>query len=245
MKKMVLMVAALAVSGIAPAVAADLPSPAYSRAPAVVVPVPYDWSGFYLGGQVGYAGSSSSYTLVEVPTSEVFSFNPSSFIGGGHAGLQGQWGSGVFGIEGTFSVLDQNQTDIAVLLPGRLRMLSTKDIATVVGKAGYAADAWLFYVKGGFADAKINTFAINPATGIFGGANAWQAGYTVGGGVDYMFAKGWIAGVDFNYYDFRFNRPVVASSGVLVNFNGKNDVYAGMFRLSYLFNWASPVVARY
>jgi hypothetical protein len=25
----------------------------------------------------------------------------------------------------------------------------------------------------------------------------------------------------------------------------ERDVYAGMFRLSYLFNWLSPIVARY
>ncbi|MGD0849779.1 hypothetical protein, partial [Bradyrhizobium sp.] len=31
------------------------------------------------------------------------------------------------------------------------------------------------------------------------------------------------------------------SSGIPSNLTGKNDVYAGMFRLSYLFNWASPV----
>jgi outer membrane immunogenic protein len=225
--------------------AADLAARPYTKVPAPLMVAMYDWTGFYLGGQVGYAGSSGSYTLFQPAANEAFSFNPSSFIGGGHAGLQGQWGSGVFGIEGTYSVLDQNQTDLAVLLPGRLRLLSTRDIATIVGKAGYAAGPWLLYVKGGFADAKINTYGINPASGVFGGANAWQTGYTVGGGVDYMFAKSWIAGVDFNYYHFSFNRPVTASDGTLTNFTGKNDVYAGMFRLSYLFNWASPVVARY
>jgi outer membrane immunogenic protein len=237
--KKILLSAIATVALVAPALAADLPARTYSRAPAIAAPIAYDWSGFYLGGQVGYAGSSGSYTLSQPAGNEAFSFSPSSFIGGGHAGLQGQLGSGVYGIESTYSVLDQNQTDIAVLLPGRLRLFSTKDIATVVGKAGYAAGPWLFYVKGGFAGAKIDTFAINPATGVFGGANAWQSGYTLGGGVDYMFAQNWIAGVDFNYYHFGFNRPVIATDGTPTNFTGKNDVYAGMFRLSYLFNWAN------
>src|SRR5665213_700457 len=221
--------------------AADPPARTYSKAPAVFAPIAYDWSGFYLGGQGWYAGSSGSYALVEPAVTEAFRFNPNSFIGGGHAGLQGQWGSGVFGVEATYNALDQKQTDIAVLLRGRLRMLSTKDIATVVGKAGYAAGPLLFYVKGGFADARIDTFGVNPASGVFGDVNAWQTGFTLGGGMDYMFAKGWIAGVDFNYYDFRFDRPVAASSGVATNFTGKNDVYAGMFRLSYLFSWTGPV----
>jgi hypothetical protein len=33
--------------------------------------------------------------------------------------------------------------------------------------------ALLFYVKGGFADAKINIFNINPASGVFGNTNGW------------------------------------------------------------------------
>jgi outer membrane immunogenic protein len=221
--------------------AVALPAPTYSETQIITD----NWSGFYLGGQGWYAGSSGSYTFVQPAGSESFRFNPNSFIGGGHAGIQGQFGSGVFGIEGTYDVLDQNQTDIAVLFRGHLRTLTTNDIATVVGKAGYAAGAFLFYVKGGFADAKINTFALNPARGISNDADAWQAGYTVGSGIDYLFAKGWIAGVDFNYYDFRFNRSAVGSSGVVSSFIGKNDVYAGMFRLSYLFNWTSPVVTKY
>ena len=45
-------VAFSAILGIGAASAADLPARTYTKAPAVVAPV-YDWSGFYIGGDVG------------------------------------------------------------------------------------------------------------------------------------------------------------------------------------------------
>jgi outer membrane immunogenic protein len=234
-----------AIISVGAASAADLAARPYTKAPAMVAAV-YDWSGFYIGGQIGGATSRGAYTTVETIGSEAFSYDPSSFIGGGHLGVQGQWGSWVLGAEGTYNFTSLKQTDPSILFAPRTRSLSAQDIATVVGKLGYAAGPWMFYAKGGFADSKIDTHGFNPLSGVFADVNDWRAGYTVGGGIDYMFAKNWIAGVDFNYYDFRFNRPTLATSGTAFTFaNGKDQVYAGMFRLSYLFNWASPVVARY
>jgi outer membrane immunogenic protein len=248
MKNSKLISAAVAVGticGIGAASAADLPARTYTKAPMIVDPG-YNWSGFYIGGQVGGATSRGGYTTVETIGSEAFTYNPSSAIGGGHLGLQGQWGSWVLGIEGTYSATKLNQTDPSILFAPRTRSLSAQDIATVVGKVGYAAGPWMFYAKGGFADSKIDTFGINPASGVFADVNQWRSGYTVGGGIDYMFARNWIAGVDFNYYDFRFTRPTLASSGTAITFaSGKDQIYAGMFRLSYLFNWGGPVVAKY
>jgi outer membrane immunogenic protein len=244
MKKL-LVAASILAAGVVGASAADLPARTYTKAPVYVDPG-YNWSGFYIGGQVGGATSRGAYTVVEGLGTEPFGFNPSSAIGGGHLGVQGQWGNWVVGAEGTYNFTKLNQTDPSILFAPRTRSLSAKDIATVVGKVGYASGAWLFYAKGGFADSKIDTFGINPVSGAFADVNSWRAGYTVGGGVDYMFAKNWIAGVDFNYYDFRFNRPTLASTGTAFNFtSGKDQVYAGMFRLSYLFNWNGPVVAKY
>jgi outer membrane immunogenic protein len=44
--------AALAIGGVAQA--ADLPAPAY-KAPVVAAPIPYNWTGFYIGGNGGYS----------------------------------------------------------------------------------------------------------------------------------------------------------------------------------------------
>jgi hypothetical protein len=51
----VMSVAAAGVSvGLTAATAADIsPAPAYAKAPVVAAPVPFSWSGFYLGAQGG------------------------------------------------------------------------------------------------------------------------------------------------------------------------------------------------
>ncbi len=93
--------------------AADLSARPYAKAaPMMAMPAAYDWSGFYIGGQVGYAGSDANYTFTQPNRHESFSFDPSSIIGGGHAGLQGQWGSWVLGVEGAYNYVDLSQTDI-------------------------------------------------------------------------------------------------------------------------------------
>ena len=217
--------------------AADLPRKAPSYAPPPP-PVVYNWAGFYIGGQAGGAWSDSSYTFTNVIGPEDFSHSPASFIGGGHIGAQGQWSNLVVGIEGTFSWMHMDDTQVSVLQPGRLRSLEHNDMATVVGKVGYAFGQWKPYDKGGSATTKIETFAINPATGVSGSTSDWENGWTVGGGIDYMFTPNWIAGVDFNYYRFDFDRNGIATDGTAFSYtNTESNIFAVMARLSYKFDF--------
>ena len=48
--------------GVTSALAADLPARMYSKAPVMVDPG-YDWSGFYIGGNLGYSWGRSSDTI--------------------------------------------------------------------------------------------------------------------------------------------------------------------------------------
>jgi outer membrane immunogenic protein len=242
MKKLAL-AAMLATLGVTSAVAADLPARTmYTKAAPIVAPA-VNWSGFYIGGQVGGAGSSGGYVQTDTGLpSEDIRVNPSSVIGGAHAGVQGQWGSWVLGLEGTFNFSGLKETVPSPVFPDRTRTLQTGDIATVVGKLGYASGQWLFYAKGGFADAHIKTATFNPAGGlnVVSETTLWTAGYTVGGGVDYKLTQNWILGADFNYYNFRFT-PGFAVSNVgstATGTNGRDQIYAGTVRLSYLFNLA-------
>jgi outer membrane immunogenic protein len=69
-------------------------------------------------------------------------------------------------------------------------------------------------------------------------------GYTVGAGVEYMFAQNWSAKAEYMYYNFgnsQFLAPVV-----LVPFgNFRNDEHTVKVGVNYRFNWANPVVAKY
>ena len=231
----------------APAMAADLPARVVRPAPVPVAVATYNWSGFYFGGQIGGAWSNGDYTLAQPAGTEAFSHDPTSWFGGGHVGLQGQWGSWVLGIEGTYSATNLKSTVTGVVLAGRLRTLDIDGVATVVGKIGYAGGNWLLYLKGGLALANIDTFAINPATGVNGSTSGWETGWTIGGGIDYLIAPNWIIGVDANYYRFDFDRSGTFSDGVAFQYSGtRSEIISATARLSYKFGgFGGPVVARY
>jgi outer membrane immunogenic protein len=210
--------------------AADLPR--YAPPP----PAPaWNWSGFYVGGQAGGAWSESFHWL-GFGITETFTHEPSSFIGGGHVGAQAQFGWFVIGVEGTYSWASLDSTVNSRALPGRLRTLEIESISTIVGKLGYAWTNWLFYVKGGWALADLDTFAINPATGVSAGTSGTKDGWTLGVGIDYMVTPNWVVGVDFNRYRFEWDRATVATDGTPTRwFDGRTDIWAVTGRVSFLF----------
>src|ERR1700721_618183 len=72
------------------ALAADLPAPVYTKAPVYVDPG-YNWTGFYLGGNLGYSWgrSSDTSTLANGAGTALFTSaggsNLDGIVGGGHA----------------------------------------------------------------------------------------------------------------------------------------------------------------
>jgi outer membrane immunogenic protein len=85
------------------AFAADLSPRMYTKAP-VVPAVVYDWTGFYIGGNVGYSWgrSDSSLGLIDAGTivnAANSKFNMDGVIGGGQIGYNWQRSNWVFGLE--------------------------------------------------------------------------------------------------------------------------------------------------
>ena len=76
-----------------------------------------------------------------------------------------------------------------------------------------------------------------------------RQGWTVGGGLEWMFAPGWSVFGEFNYMDFgRKDINFVAGPATV----GAPDVIrtrltveTGVIGVNYKFNWAQPVVAKY
>ena len=67
----------------------------------------------------------------------------------------------------------------------------------MTGRAGFALDAALFYAKGGFAWAD-NKFSVS-GLGVTISDSQVHTGYTVGGGLEYLFTPSWSAKAEYMY----------------------------------------------
>jgi outer membrane immunogenic protein len=182
MKKLLLAGVAL-LSLVTAASAADLAARPYTKAPALVSPG-YNWSGFYAGVMGGFAWANDA----------------NGGFGGGTIGYnwQAPGSQFVFGLEvdAAGSSLKTSQTAIIGGIP-----ITAEDkvdaFGSVTGRAGVAVDAALFYVKGGYAwaDNKVSAFA----PGVTFSDSQVHSGYTIGGGVEYMFAPSWSAKAEYMY----------------------------------------------
>ena len=231
MKKFLLGTVALAVLGATvPALAADLgPRRAYTKAPEYVPAPIYNWTGFYIGGHVGGAFVGDDSIAAGVTRS-----SDGTFLGGVQAGADYQFAPNwVVGIEGQYSWLD-NSTD-PVLVGGLLFSDKQKGIASVTGRLGYTWGPTLLYVKGGYAYTDYKTSLTNPATGANVAISSSKDGYTVGAGLEYMFAQNWSGKLEYQYYDFGKTEFTGASV--------KNDEHSVKAGLNYRFNWGGPVAA--
>ena len=210
-------VAALLVGVSSGAFAADL---AIRKAPPPppIIPV-YNWTGFYIGGNVGGAWETGTITdnLFDVS----FSRTRSGFIGGGQVGYNWQvspnW---VVGVEGMFDGTDiRSDTSTVVLANGDVISASAKTdwIATVGARLGYAANNWLFYGKGGGGwvhDSATVTDVVAATGDVFSvSVSDTRGGWMAGGGIEYGFTPNWTARVDYTHIGL----SDVTNTGLFVN----------------------------
>src|SRR3954470_6504858 len=104
MQRLVAVFIALAAAIVsAPVFSADMPVKAR---PVLPDPV-YDWSGFYVGGGTGGVWTKDKRFMPDLPLVGIppttFVARSSDWIFHGHAGVQGQWGRWVIGLEGAYS----------------------------------------------------------------------------------------------------------------------------------------------
>lgn len=238
MKKCLLAVAA-ALAGVATsASAADLGARPYA-APAYAAPI-YTWTGFYLGAHIGgaFSGGNNFNGLV-------LSDYDARLLGGVQAGADWQFaGNFVVGAEGQYSWTGKNNLN-AVFPAGFVYSNNQRALASITARLGYAFGSALVYVKGGYAWSDNNetlTFAGVPVA--FALDSSHSNGWTIGGGVEYMFAPNWSAKAEYQYYNFGDSRFLAPAA--LVPFGTfHNDEHTLKLGVNYRFNFASPVVARY
>ena len=242
MKKFLLgTVALVALGATVPALAADLGAraPYYSKAPAYAAPI-YNWTGFYIGGHIGGAFSSDNNFNGLVTGNN----NDGRFLGGLQVGGDYQFAPNwVVGLEGQYSWLGNNNS---VIFPGgTVYTNNQRELGSVTARLGYTWGPALLYVKGGYAYSNNNeSLVVGGAPTPFAFDSNHSNGYTVGAGLEYMFAQNWSAKVEYQYYNFGDSRFVAPAA--LVPFGSfTTDDHVVKVGVNYRFNWASPVVAKY
>ncbi len=237
MKKILLGAVALAAFA-APAFAADMPARTYSKAPVYSAPaVVYNWTGFYIGGHVGgaFAGDNT------------FGSSDARFLGGVQGGFDYQFAPNwVVGAEAQYSWLTGG-TNNGVLFPGGTLVTSKNDqLGSVTGRVGYTWGPALLYAKGGYAwrdNSNIGaSVAGTPVAFTTNGSH--KDGYTVGAGLEYMFAPNWSAKAEYQYYNFG-KTSFTSGPADIVGVSSRNDEHTVKVGVNYRFGWGGPVAAKY
>jgi outer membrane immunogenic protein len=252
-----LLAAVLLVLSAGVALAADYPRkprkkpPPYVPPPAYVpppLPAPYDWTGFYFGGNVGggWANAKSDFSAAGSPVFASANNSLTGILGGAQVGYNWQSGPTVFGWESDFQFsgvkgqLDAPACPAAVCGVPLSASYSQKMpwFGTVRGRVGYASDMWLMYATGGYAYARLES----EATASAGGATATvsrketRSGWTVGGGIEVALSRQWTAKVEYLYIDLGTRQGSWALTG-LPDLNDSVRVYENLVRagLNYRF----------
>jgi outer membrane immunogenic protein len=170
--------------------------------------------------------------------------NRSGFIGGGQAGYNWQSGFWVGGIEADIQGVAQSGSlsgsgvafvagGAAAGTPDNTTFTGSKSLdyfGTLRGRLGFTATpTFLVYATGGLAYGGVSTSAgfstVNNALPGIGLASTWgtgsstsstRAGWTVGGGLEWMFAPRWSVKGEYLYYDLGTVTYALGSSGSVV-----------------------------
>jgi len=184
-----------------------------------------NWSGFYLGGNLGYgwsdAASSMGFLLFDVPSPLPVgvpgTYRPggNGAVGGGQIGVNYQISRAVFGAEADISSGFKGQEVANGATPsqgGPVPFTSTQTqaidwLATVRGRVGFLPiDSLLIYATGGFAIGGVShssrlAFAGVGGTTYFGTDSSTRTGWTVGGGGEYLIGSNLSVKLEYLYYD--------------------------------------------
>lgn len=153
-----------------------------------------NWSGFYMGPQVAYTWSSTSWQAQNGAT--ITHFYPEGVTVGPHAGWVFPVDAWVLGVEGTYSggsYSSQIGYSDALSLKTTVRQLFT--VAPVVG---YTQQSWLFYGKAGYASGKVEADAYSSTSNIASDSQR-QSGWTAGLGTAYRISQKKSIGLEYNY----------------------------------------------
>jgi outer membrane immunogenic protein len=238
MKKFLLGTVALAAFA-GPAFAADMPARTYTKAPPpyTAPALVYNWTGFYIGGHVGGAFTDGTNLMG----------SDARFMGGVQGGFDYQFAPNwVMGIEAQYSWLPSSSNNGLTFPAGTVVTGNTDQLGSVTGRLGYTWGPALLYAKGGYAWRDGNNIGMTVA-GVpqtFTATGNSKDGYTVGAGLEYMFAPNWSAKAEYQYDNFG-STTITSGPADVVGVRGRDDEHTVKVGVNYRFGWGGPSAPRY
>lgn len=169
----------------------------------------YDWSGAYIGAQVGYGWSGSDAWLrLNSANLHYFPLEPKGALGGLYAGYNHQFvNKAVLGAEIDIAASDINADatllyDLAgVVVPNNVATAKLKWSGALRGRVGYAFDRILPYATAGIVFGRYEVIPDYAYTPPLPGEKT-HVGWTIGAGVEYALTEKLTTRIDYRYSDF-------------------------------------------
>jgi high affinity Mn2+ porin len=199
--------------------AADVPIPVPLKAPDATT---FDWSGFYLGGQIGYATGKSEWSATQPGATtnvrgslDLFNtFDAFSGTGSYFTGLQAGfnynlWPHLLFGVEADIAAPNTiaGTSAFSSRATGQAEFGETVlQSGTVLGRFGFAFGNWLLYGTGGLGwtyDQLSRTQVSDPprgvsaTTGLAETEQLWRFGWAAGAGFEIGIGPAWSAKLEY------------------------------------------------
>ncbi len=215
-----------------------------------------NWNGYYVGIHGGYGWGGADYTFAPGGSGGGNLFSPDATGGsfskgidggifGGHIGLNHQVGCFVAGLEASadWSDLGGTATNLfaPVVVPNTTYETKLRWLATVTPRFGYAVSNWLFYMKGGLAAGSVDSTLAGRIAELFPAqflGNQDHIGWTMGTGIEYLFCRNWIIGLEYNYYDLgtqRYGGEATPNTTFPVDYTLHPSFNTVLARVSYKF----------
>jgi opacity protein-like surface antigen len=185
-----------------------------TKAPVVVATGPVNWTGFYVGGDVGGGWSDTRWSdpFPSMPGSLMDTINVAGFgdhihatgpLGGGQLGANWQTGLWVLGVQADAAVASVRGDDTCFSGLGGFNCQHIDSaLDTITARVGYAWDRALIYAKAGvaWADTTYNLLGNEFISGAGSTTlNTW--GWTAGAGLEYAFTNHWSTFVEYDHID--------------------------------------------
>src|SRR5690348_3186769 len=231
--------------------AADL-APIFKAAPVAVAP----WTGFYVGAHAGFGfGNKKFFDNFPTPDGELDAdSNINGWIGGLQAGYNYQFNRLLLGAEGEFTWGGIDNTFGCFSFGDQVCSARAEWIASLTGRIGAVFGPTLLYVKGGPAwvhDAITDRATCAGTQPVFrAGISAvcgstffghdTRLGWTVGGGIEYLFQPNWSLRIEYDHMDFgRRSMDLNDAEGNFFTEEVKQHVDLIKAGINYKFDWDS------